>query len=123
MAHYMWQVAYTPEAWAAQVANPQDRREAVRPVVERYGGRLVDTWYAFGDYDVVAVLEMPDGVSVAALSMALAAGGSVKDLKTTPLLTMDEGIEAMRQVNQRQAAGTGPEDWWPGFDEASWSLA
>ena len=41
MAHYMWQVAYTPEAWAAQVASPQDRRDAVGPVVERYGGRRV----------------------------------------------------------------------------------
>ena len=115
MAHYMWQVAYTPEAWAAQVASPQDRRDAVGPVVERYGGRLVDTWYAFGDYDVVAILEMPDGVSVAALSMALVAGGSVKDLKTTPLLTTEEGIEAMRRVNRGQAEA-GPDDWWPGFD-------
>ena len=122
MAYYMWQVAYTPEAWAAQVANPQDRREAVRPVVESYGGRLVDAWYAFGDYDVVAVFEMPDGVGTAALSMALAAGGAAKDVKTTPLLTMEEGLEAMRRANRRQAE-TGPDDWWPGFDEASWSLA
>ena len=122
MAHYMWQVAYTPEAWAAQVASPQDRRDAVGPVVERYGGRLVDTWYAFGAYDVVAILEKPDGVSVAALSMALVAGGAGTDLKTTPLLTMEEGVEAMKRANRRQAE-TGPDDWWPGFDEASWSLA
>ena len=115
MAHYMWQVTYTPEAWAAQLANPQDRREVVGPVVKSYGGRLVDAWYAFGDYDVVAVFEMPDGVSVAALSMALAAGGAVKDVKTTPLLTMDEGIEAMKQVNRRQSPADAG-DWWPGFD-------
>ena len=35
----MWQGAYTPESLAAQIKDPQDRMEAVRPAFEAMGGR------------------------------------------------------------------------------------
>ena len=102
MAHYLLQVAYTPEAWASLTKNPQDRIEAVRPAVERLGGKIQGAWFAFGEYDIVAVFEMPDNVSAAAISIAFSAGGAVKSVKTTPLMTVAEGIEAMKK-----AGGTG----------------
>ena len=102
MAHYLLQVAYTPEAWAALTKNPQDRIEAVRPAVERLGGKIQGAWFAFGEYDIVAVFEMPDNVSAAAISIAFSAGGAVKAVKTTPLMTVAGGIEAMKK-----AGGTG----------------
>ena len=37
MPHYLLQVAYTPEAWATMVKNPQNREDAVRPAVEKLG--------------------------------------------------------------------------------------
>ena len=40
MAQYLVQVAYTPQAWAALVKNPQDRMQSVGPVVERLGGKI-----------------------------------------------------------------------------------
>ena len=97
MPHYLLQVAYTPDAWAAQLKSPQNRIEAIRPAVEGLGGRIECAYIAFGEYDIVAVFEMPDNVSAAAFSMAAAAGGSVKAIKTTPLMTMEEGIAAMRK--------------------------
>lgn len=102
MAHYLVEVAYTGEAWAAQVSSPQNRIEAIRPVIERLGGRIESAYYAFGDYDVVGIMEMPDNVSAAAFSLAASAGGAVKAIKTIPLMTIEEGIEAMRK-----AAGAG----------------
>ena len=98
MAHYLFQVAYTNEAWATQVKNPQNRLELVRPVVERLGGKVVDAWFAFGDYDVVLICDMPSNVSAAALSMAATAGGAMKAIKTTPLMTIAEGIDAMKRA-------------------------
>jgi uncharacterized protein with GYD domain len=102
MTHYLIEVTYTGDAWAAQVSNPQNRIEAIRPVIERLGGRIESAYYAFGEYDVVGIMEMPDNVSAAALSLAAAAGGAVKAIKTIPLMTIEEGIEAMRK-----AAGAG----------------
>jgi uncharacterized protein with GYD domain len=55
MAYYMLQVAYTPEAWAAQIGNPRDRTEVVRPVVESLGGSLDQAWMTFGEYDLMVL--------------------------------------------------------------------
>jgi uncharacterized protein with GYD domain len=99
MAHYLVQVAYTPEAWAAMVKNPQDRTEAIRPAIEKLGGRVETVYLAFGDYDLVSIIEFPDNVSSAAFSLAASAGGACKTLKTTPLLTAAEGMDAMKQAS------------------------
>ncbi len=102
MPYYMLQGAYSSEAWAAQVANPQNRVEVVRPIFEKLGGRIESAYFAFGEYDVVLIVEFPDNVSAAAISVALNAGGAFKSAKTTPLMTIEEGTEVMRK-----AGGTG----------------
>jgi len=98
MPHYLSQVSYTPEAWARLVANPQDRIEAVRGPIEKLGGRIHNAFFAFGEYDVVVITEMPDNVSAAAIAIAFAAGGSVKSEKTTPLMTTAEALEAIKKA-------------------------
>ncbi len=94
MGYYLFQAAYTSEAWASLVKNPQDRLGAVRPVVESLGGSLEHGWNSFGKYDVVAICNMPDNVTAAAFSIAVSAGSGIKAGKTTPLLTMEEGVLA-----------------------------
>jgi uncharacterized protein with GYD domain len=80
------------------IKRPQDRIEAVRKGVETLGGKVGAFWMAFGDYDLVGILEMPDNVSAAAFALAVAAGGACKDVKTTPLLSIAEGMEAMKKA-------------------------
>jgi uncharacterized protein with GYD domain len=104
MAHYLVQLAYTPEAWAAQLKNPQNRVEAVRPALEKVGARFEAAYLAFGKYDIVFIMEAPDNVSAAAISLAITAGGAVKAYETTPLMTPEEGIEAMRKGAEVAAA-------------------
>lgn len=98
MPNYMLQVAYTSEAWATQVKNPQNRLEVVRPVIEGLGGKIVGAWMSFGEYDAVLILEMPDNTSAAALSIAISSGGATKAAVTTPLMAIEEGVEAMRKA-------------------------
>ena len=98
MPHFLFQASYTAEAWATQVKNPKDRIRAIKPVARKLGGKIVHAWLSFGEYDVVGVCEMPDNTSAAAFSIAAAAGGALKALKTTPLMTADEGIEAMKKA-------------------------
>jgi len=98
MPLYLSQVAYTAEAWAALVKNPQNRIEAVRPAIEKLGGKIINGYFAFGDYDVVVIVEMPDHVAAAAIAIAFAAGGACKSIKTTPLLTSADGMEALKQA-------------------------
>jgi len=102
MAYYMVQAAYTSEAIAAMVKKPEDRAAAIRPVVEKLGGKLEGVWFCFGDYDVVGISELPDNVSAAAFAFAVSQSGKVKSIKTTPLMTGDEAVKAMKK-----AAGAG----------------
>jgi uncharacterized protein with GYD domain len=98
MAQYLMQVAYTSDAWSAMVSNPQNRIEQVRPALKELGGDIDQGWFAFGEYDVVVVVTVPDNVSAAAFAIAAAAGGAVKAIKTTPLISVEEGVEAMRKA-------------------------
>jgi uncharacterized protein with GYD domain len=99
MPQYLVQAAYTPEAWQALVKNPQSRIEAVRPAIERLGGKLIGGWAAFGDYDTILIAELPSSVDAAAIAIAAAAGGSCKAVKTTPLLTAAETLEAIKKAS------------------------
>jgi uncharacterized protein with GYD domain len=98
MTHFLLQISYTPEAWAAMVKKPQDRAEAVRGAIEKLGGKEKGFWFSFGEYDIIGVIEMPNSVSAAAFSVAVGAGGACKAVKTTPLLTVEEGVEAMKKA-------------------------
>lgn len=110
MPHYLQQVAYSPEGWAALVKNPQNRFEAIRPAIERLGGKILNGWFAFGEYDIVAIVEMPTNVDAAAIAVAFAAGGACKTVKTTPLLTAEEAVQALKKAattGYRAATATG----------------
>jgi uncharacterized protein with GYD domain len=98
MPHFLLQCAYTSEAWAALTKNPQNRFEAVRPMLEGLGARIESAYLSFGDYDLVLILEAPDNVTAAAISVAVSAGGAAKAIKTTPLLTPEEGVQVMTRA-------------------------
>jgi len=98
MLTFLVQVSYTSNAWNALIRDPQNRLDIMRPIVANLGGKVESAFLAFGDYDVVAILQMPDNVSAAALSMAMMAGGGVKNVKTVALMTWNEGVEAMRMA-------------------------
>jgi uncharacterized protein with GYD domain len=100
MPHYLQQVAYSPEGWSALVANPQNRIEAVRPAIEKLGGKIEAAWFSFGDYDVVVITELPDNVSAAAIAMAFAAGGACRSVQTTPLISPDDALQSLRKARE-----------------------
>src|SRR5258708_32867948 len=103
MPHYLQQVAYTIEGWKALVKKPQNRIEAVRPAIEKLGGTIESGWYTFGDYDVVLIVQMPSNVDASAIAIAFAAGGACKAVKTTPLLTVEEAVEAMKKAAEAES--------------------
>jgi len=98
MAYYLIQASYTPEAWAAMIKNPQPRGNALQPVIQKLGGKIESLYLAFGEYDTVGVFSLPTNVDIAAFSIAAAAGGGVRAIKTTPLMTVEEGREAMNKA-------------------------
>ena len=98
MPLYLYQVAYTPESLAAQIREPQDRIERVRPWLESAGGKLLAGGYSFGEYDATIIYEAADDTVAAAAALALAAGGALKAAKTTKLLSGDEWVRSLQRA-------------------------
>src|SRR3954452_3824611 len=97
MPLYLSRFSYTPETWAKLIGAPEDRRKAAKAYIESVGGQLHGFWYAFGAHDGFTLWEAPDDVSMAAVALAIGAGGAMSSFETTVLMTVDDTIEALRK--------------------------
>ncbi len=98
----MTQFSYTADGWRALVRNPQDRTRSFEELFRRMGGRLAEHFLCFGEYDSLLIAEAPNETVMTSVLLAVISDGHVKDMRTTLLLTPQQGIEAMRK-----AAGLG----------------
>jgi len=86
MAKYMALFNFTSEAIRRFVANPSDRAAVVRGMVESVGGHLECYYWVFGQYDGMAVFEMPDAHTTAATSLAIVSSGAFTRFETHELI-------------------------------------
>jgi uncharacterized protein with GYD domain len=98
MPLYLYQAAYTPESLAAQLKEPKDRIEVVKPAFDAIGGKIVAAGHPFGEYDVLVVFEAPDDTAAAALAVAVGAGGAFRSARTTRLLSGQEWVASLRRA-------------------------
>jgi uncharacterized protein with GYD domain len=97
MALYMYQASYTAKTMAAQLRDPHDPVEVIRPTLDDLGAKILVAAFPFGEYDLLVVYEAPDDVTAASVAMAVAAAGEVKSAKTTRLLSGQEWLESLRK--------------------------
>ena len=100
MPMYMYQAAYSKDAIANLVQNPQNRTDAIRAVCESMGGIMVGCWMAFGEDDIIVIVDMPNDEGMAAVAMAVAASGAAVRGRSTKLLTMEQAVSAMNKANK-----------------------
>jgi uncharacterized protein with GYD domain len=108
MPLYMTQVAYTSEAWAALTQNPEDRSEVFGRLTESMGGRLLSWYYTFGKYDVLVIYEAPDESTAAAIVLAAISPGHLSRVETTTVLSVQDGLEAIRKAGEATYRAPGP---------------
>ena len=98
MPKYLIQASYVGEGLKGLLKEGgSKRRETVKKTLEAMGGKLESFYYAFGDYDVLGVVDMPDNVSSVAFSLMINASGVV-NAKTTVLLTPEELDKASKKT-------------------------
>ena len=98
MRQYMIQIKYNQTSATGLVTRPQDRKPQAAEIMQRLGGRLVDFYFTFGQWDAVILVELQDDVQALAVALADVAGG-VGETLVTPLLTMDDAVAAMNIAN------------------------
>ncbi len=97
MALYMYQASYTAKTMAAQLREPRDPVEVIKPTMDDLGAKILVAGFPFGEYDLLVVYEAPDDVTAASVAMVVAAAGEVKSAKTTRLLTGQEWLDSLRK--------------------------
>jgi len=102
MPKFLIQSSYTAEGLkGVHKDKASGRKAAVSKAIEGLEGKLDALYFAFGDDDVIAIVDMPDNVSATALSLTVSATGLVRT-KTTPLITVEEVDRALQKnVNYR----------------------
>lgn len=95
MPKYMYQAHYTTEGIRGVIKeSPSGRRAAIEKAIEALGGNVEAFYYSFGQDDVVAIIDLPDMVTAAGLSINILASGMVRGRLTT-LLTVEEADQAL----------------------------
>ena len=108
MAYYLLQFKYNDVSFKAMVEKPQDRHAEAAKLVEGFGGKLHQFFFAFGEYDGVAITEFADEESVTACLMTIAASGGFDGLKTTVLIPSEEAQRAMSKAQSLRSIYTAP---------------
>ena len=98
MSRYLLQASYTEEgAKGVYREGATSRRTAVGKTIKKLGGELEAFYYSFGDTDAYLIVDLPDNIAAAALSMAVNKSGAVH-LRTTVLLTTEEFDDPLHRL-------------------------
>jgi uncharacterized protein with GYD domain len=104
MPYYLIETAYSADAAKALIATPQDRLEAVKAACQSLGGSLVSLYFAFGEYDVVTIAQLPDNEAAAAMALAVGSSGALSRYRTTVLMAPEEAVRAMKKARDASYA-------------------
>ncbi len=64
------------------LAAPEDREPAVRKLVEKAGGKLINFYFTTGETDFLLVSEAKEAESIIAALLAATASGTISDVTT-----------------------------------------
>jgi len=105
MPRYLLQANYVGEGIKGLLKEGgTSRRAAAEKAIESVGGTMEAFYFAFGETDAYVVAEVPDQVSMAALSLTISASGAVAT-RTTVLMTAEEVDAATRKTPTYRAPG------------------
>jgi uncharacterized protein with GYD domain len=108
MAHYLIEVGYTAQAWNTQIDTEANVIDRITPALKACGAKLECMYYAFGDRDLVGIIDFKTPEDAAAFALAVGSGGALSMYRTTPLLTVDQGIKSMSKAKALRDVYTPP---------------
>ena len=105
MPKFLLQVSYTNEGVKGlRKEGGSSRRAAAEQLVKSMGGTLESFYFAFGEYDAVCIIDMPDHASMSAAALTIAASGAVTG-KTTVLISPEDVDAAVKKTPTYRAPG------------------
>ncbi len=103
MAKYLARVSLNPEGIRLlRQEKASGRRTAVTKFVEAAGGKVEAFYFAFGQDDVFLIMDLPENIAAAAVSLVNNSVGNVR-ATYTPLLTVEEMDRAVDKATTLSA--------------------
>jgi uncharacterized protein with GYD domain len=105
MTKYLFEANYVGEGIKGLMREGgSKRRDVVVDALKSIGGSLESFYFAFGDTDVLGVLDIPDQANAAALSLTINSTGAV-NLRLKPLMTPEDIDDAVKKTPTYRAPG------------------
>ena len=105
MPKYLIQASYTADGLKGLAKDgAASRKAAVSAAMKALKGKVECFYFAFGNDDAVLIVDAPDNVAAAAISLSAGSTGLV-NLRTTPLLTPEEVDQALALPAKYRAPG------------------
>jgi uncharacterized protein with GYD domain len=95
MPTYISMLRYTQQGISA-IKNAPARIDAAKDAYRKAGGELKSIYLTLGQYDLVAIAEMPNDEAVARMALAMGAQGNIRT----------ETMRAFTETEFRKIAGT-----------------
>ena len=108
MGHYLIEVGYTSESWNTQIQSQANVVDRISPALKACGGKLECIYYAFGEVDLIAVIDFKAPEDAAAFALAVGSTGALRLYRTTPLLSVEQGMASMKKADAVRQAYTPP---------------
>ena len=91
--------SYAPQAVKGLIAG-SDREAAIKKLLGAVGGRLESLMFTRGEYDVIAIAEIPDPDTAVGLTMAVQASGAFTKMTVLNEIDMAPVLDAARTASE-----------------------
>jgi uncharacterized protein with GYD domain len=105
MAKYLWEVNYSAAGASGLLKEGgTSRLQTIEKLLANLGGKLDTAYYSFGDVDLYVIVDIPDSVTAAAVSLTVGAAGSAS-IRTRVLLDPKDIDAATKKTVEYRAPG------------------
>ena len=98
MSHYiiLWKLT---DQGIKNIKDSPKRAEMFKNMIEKVGGRLIDTYYTFGQYDGVSIVEASDDRIIMSSLLSIESQGNARSV-TLKAFSYDEASKIMENIQQ-----------------------
>ena len=105
MSKYLFRASYTTAGVNGLInEGGSSRKEALGRAIESVGGTLESFYFAFGDDDLIMIVNLPDDASASALSLHISAAGAL-NVRSTVLIDPETVDDAAKKDVSYRAPG------------------
>jgi uncharacterized protein with GYD domain len=104
---YLVLFTFKGETLKSFMNKPSDRAAVVGEAAQSVGGRLESYYWMLGQYDGLAILDMPDSAAAARLAMTVSSTGAFTHLETHELFSADQVLQLMKGAQRVEYAAPG----------------